>query len=235
MKKLSVLSLIVMLFTINAFSQDKGYVAVSLGAGIPTGDFASKDMNNRSSGFAKAGAIFDISFAYKLDKKFGIIAMLRGQAHKTDAQAMAEEMIKQMPFDNISISTQSESWSIGAILVGGYGSFPIEKQLSFESRLMIGFLSATAPKATFNLSTPEGTAWVKQSSATGSAFAYQIGAGLKYNAGKRVCMLVNIDYMGATPKFKDVEVTSSIGYDEKNDYFQSLGSFNLGVGVGYRL
>lgn len=217
------------------FAQEKGYLALSLGPSIPTGDFASKNMDNRSAGFAKVGAIFDLSFSYKLDKYFGVIAMLRGQANKTDAQAMADEMIKQMPIDNITIATESESWSIGAFFIGSYGTFPIQKDLSFESRLMLGFLSATAPKTTFNLSTPDGTGWVKQSSATGTSFAYLFGMGLKYNAGKKICMLANMDYMGGTPKYKNIEVTSSIGYDEKGDYYQSIGSFNFSVGVGYRL
>jgi hypothetical protein len=235
MKKLSVSTLFVMLFVFNTFSQDKGYIAVSLGPAIPAGDFASKSMDNTSAGFAKAGAIFDISFAYKIDKYFGLIAMLRGQSHKTDAQAMADEMIKQMPFDNISVATESESWSIGALLIGSYGSFPIQKDLTFESKIMVGLLSASAPKTTFNISTPEGAGWVKQSSATGSALACLIGAGLKYNVGKKICMLANIDYLGATPKYKNVEVTSSIGYNDKGDYYESFGSFNIGFGVGYRL
>jgi hypothetical protein len=235
MKMMSVFIVFFLLITFKIFAQDKGYVALSLGSSVPTGDFASKSMDNRSAGFAKVGAMFDISFAYKLDKYFGIIGMLRGQAHKTDAQAMANEMIKQMSVDNIRVTTEAENWRIGALLIGSYGNFPIQKDLSFETRAMLGLMSVDPPNATFNLSTSDGSGWVKQNSSTSSAFAYLFGMGLKYNVGKSVCMLVNMDYLGATPKFKNVEVTSSIGYDEKNDYYQSLGSFNFSFGVGYRL
>ena len=236
MKNLFILMAVVFISVTSVRAQDKGYLAVSLGPAIPTGDFASTNMDNRAAGYAKVGANVDITFTYKIDKYFGVVAMLRGQAHKMDAQALAEEMVKQIPADNISVRTEAESWSVGSLLIGSYGSFPIQKDLSIESRLMVGLVSAKAPKTTFNISTPEeGTAWIKQSSATGTTFGYLVGAGLKYNIGTKMCVLANIDYLGATPKYKNVELTSSFGDSEKGDYYQSLGSFNIGFGIGYRL
>lgn len=234
MKNLLTLMVILLLNTFSSFSQDKGYIALSLGPSIPLGDFASKDMDKESAGFAKAGAIFDISFGYKLGKHFGISGLLRGQANKTDAQAMANEIAGKIPFD-MNVRVESETWSVGALMVGGYGSFPVDKKISIESRLMIGFLSANMPKVTFNLSTTDESAWVKRSSSTGSSFAYLIGAGIKYDAGKRVCVLANLDYLGANPQYNDVETTTSFGDYSKDNFSQTLGSFNIGFGVGYRL
>lgn len=234
MKNLLSLILILLLNTIGLYAQDKGYIAVSLGPSIPLGDFASKDIDKESAGFAKTGAIFDISFGYKLGKNFGVSALLRGQANKTDAQAMANEMVSKIPFE-MNVRVESQAWSLGALMVGGYGSFPVEKKFSVESRLMIGFISATLPKVTFDLSDADGSGWVKRSSTTGTSFAYLIGAGIKYDAGKRVSVLANIDYMGANPEFSDVEVTNSIGDYSKNTFSQKYGSINIGFGVGYRL
>jgi hypothetical protein len=231
-------SLFMILFLVfssfSLFSQDRGYIGVSIGPSIPTGDFSSKDMYNQSAGFAKTGAIFDISFGYKLGKNFGLTAILRGQANKVDAQAISDEMSKEFMGDFVG-TVRTGSWGIGGLLVGGYSSISVAKQLNFESRLMLGFLSATSPDMTINLTGPGGTGWVKQSSTSGTAFAYLAGIGLKYNAGKRVCLLANIDYLGAKPEFEDVETTTSMGDYDKSSYTQKFGSFNIGLGVGYRL
>lgn len=234
MKNLLSLFLILIVNTFYSFAQDKGYVAVSLGPSIATGDFASKDMNNNSAGFANTGAFFDISFAYKLGKNFGVTAILRGQANNVDAQAISNEMSKQFTSD-ISNTVRTGSWGVGALLTGGYASFPIANKWSFESRLMIGFITSTSPDITINLSSPSGSGWVKQNSATGVGFAYLAGVGVKYNVGKKVCLLANFDYLGSNPEFEDVEMTNSVGNLEKNSFTQTFGTINMGVGVGYRL
>lgn len=233
MKNLFILITISLFSATNCLSQDKGYIAISLGSSAPTGDFASKDPDNNSAGFATSGAIFDISFGYKFGKNFGIAALLRGQANGTDAQAIADEISKQNP--GISGTVESGTWGIGVYMVGGYGSFPISEKVSFESRIMFGFLSATSPDINVNLTGLGGSAWVKQKSASSSAFAHLIGVGFKYDAGRRICLLANFDYLGAKPEFRNVETTTSLGTSEKNTYSQSFGTINFGIGIGYRL
>lgn len=233
MKNLIILFAMSLLTATNCFSQDKGYVAISLGSSTPIGDFASKDPNNNSAGYAKSGAIFDISFGYKFGKNFGISALLRGQANSTDAQAIADQISRQNP--GVSGTVESKTWSIGGYMVGGYGSFPISPKISFDTRLLFGFLSAISPEITVNLVGPGGTAWVKQNSSSSSTFAYLIGAGFKYDVGKRICLLANFDYLGAKPEFSNVETTSSTGSSSKSTFSQSFGTINFGVGIGYRL
>ena len=218
--------------TFNSFSQDKVYIAVSLGSSSPIGDFSSKDPNNNSAGFANSGAIFDISFAYKFNKNFGITALLRGQANITDAQAIADELVKQNP--TLSSKVKSGMWSIGGYMLGGYGSFPISEKVSFDSRIMFGFLTATSPEFNVNLSGPGGSAWIKQKSKSSSAFAHLIGVGFKWDAGKVISLLANFDYLGAKPEFRNVETISSLGQSEKNTFSQRFGTINVGVGIGFR-
>ena len=235
MKKGSVLIVTFLRFVVIAFSQDKGYFAISLGPSIPLGDFASKDMDNESAGFAKPGAIFDLSFGYKLGKNVGVTALLRGQSNKLDGNAISNEMSKQLP-DDVSEQTKVGSWAIGAFLAGVYSSIPVAKQVTFETRLMMGVLSVKAPEILIDLTGPGGTAWVKQKSASTTAFAYLAGIGIKYDAGKRVAVLANIDYLGAKPQFDNVEITTNLLdlQNETNDYTQDFGSINVSFGIGYR-
>jgi hypothetical protein len=234
MKNLLFFILIITLTGSASLAQDKGYIAVSVGPSIPTGDFASKDMGNESAGFANTGAIFDISFGYKIGKNFGVSALLRGQANNADAQAISDEMAKRLT-PGINNTVSAGSWGVGGLLVGGYASFPIIKQLSFESRLMTGFVSATSPGMTINLSSQSSSAWVKQSSSSGIGLAYLAGIGIKYDVASRVCLISNIDFLGSNLQFDDVELTNSLGAVEKNSYTQTFGAVNIGFGVGYRL
>lgn len=234
MKK-AVLLLTICLFAVTkGFSQDKGYVAVSIGPSFPIGDFASKDPDNEKAGLAQTGAIFDISFGYKLGKNFGVAALIRGQANSTDTQAIVDELYTQIP-STVNADVETGNWTAGAFLAGGYASFPVSKKISFDPRVMIGFLSATSPDTDVYLSDGSNSGWVKQASVTSTAFAYLVGVGLKFDVGKRICILTNLDYMGANPEFKDVQTLSSDGNIEVNNWKQPFSTINVGVGVGYRL
>ena len=229
------LILIIWLFAITkGLSQDKGYVAISIGPSIPIGDFASKDPDNDKAGLAQTGAIFDISFCYKLGKQLGVSALLRGQANSTDKQVIVNELATQLP-SGVTADVDTGYWSAGALMVGGYGSFPLSKKISFDSKIMFGLLTASSPSFDINLNSGGGMGWVKQESVSSSAFAYLLGVGLKFDAGKRICLLANVDYMGAKPKFENVEIVGSDGTIQTTNWEQPYATINIGIGVGYRL
>jgi hypothetical protein len=235
MKKIIFSLIAVMTFVLQSQAQDKkGYIGLSIGPSIPMGDLASKDADNDAAGWANTGAIFDISFAYKLGNgNFGISALLRGQSNPTDAQSLADELANQVA--GVNWTVESAGWGIGGLMFGGFGSFPISEKSSFDSRAMIGFLSATSPEITITGSGPGGTVWVKQSSTASTSFAYLLGAGFKFDLGKKLYLLTNLDYLGSNPEFKNVETTASDGTREKNTWSQSMGTINLSVGIALKL
>lgn len=216
-------------------AQDKkGYIGFSIGPSIPMGDLASKDFDNDAAGFAKTGAIFDISFAYKLGNgNFGITALLRGQSNSTDAQSLADEFANQVA--GVNWTVESDGWGIGGLMFGGFGSLPISEKSSFDTRAMIGFLSATSPEITVTGSGPGGTAWIKQGNAGTISFAYLIGAGFKFDIGKNLYLLTNLDYLGSNPEFRNVETTTSDGTREKSTWSQSMGTINFSAGIALKL
>ena len=183
---------------------------------------------------AKTGAIFDISFAYKLGGgNFGITALLRGQANPTDAQIVADELSNQVA--GVHWTVESANWSIGGLMVGGFGSFPISEKASFDLRAMIGFLSSTSPEITITGTEPGFTAWGKQGSSTATSFSYLFGAGFKFDIGSKIYLLTNLDYLGSNPEFLRIELTASDGSRETGTWKQSLGTINLGVGIALKL
>ena len=197
------------------------------------GDFASKDQKNPDAGFAKPGAIFDVSFAYKLGTHFGFSILLRSQANYVDEQAALDQIASQYPTYRVSLATGY--WGLGGFMFGGYGSFPIAKKWSIDSRAMIGFMTATSPTYDARLiGSTNNLVILQQSSATATSFAYLVGAGLRWNVGRRICLLWNVDYSAAKPEFTTYS-TNNLGAGSNNTYVQPLSTFNSALGIGYRL
>jgi hypothetical protein len=213
---------------------EKGFIGVSIGPSIPLGDLASKNPNNDAAGWANTGAIFEISFAYKLGGgNFGVTALLRGQANPYDAQALADELANQVTGVNWTVETTA--WGIGGLMFGGFGSFPISEKASFDTRAMIGFLSTTSPEITSTISGPGGTAWFKRGSTDASSFAYLIGAGFKFDVRRKLYLLTNLDYLSTNPEFRNVETTTSLGTRVKSTWSQSMKTLNLSIGIALKI
>lgn len=235
MKKTIIILMAVLAITTQGIAQnDKGYIGISLGPSIPLGDLASKNFDNDAAGWADLGAIVDFSFAYKLGEgNFGITALLRGQSNPIDAQALANELANQLP--GVSWTVESESWGIGGLLFGGFGTFPVSDKAAFDIKAMIGFLNASSPELTFTASVPGAAIWVRQSSASATSFAYLLGAGFKFDIGERFYLLTNLDYLGSNPEFSNVQTTTSEGSGTTNTWSQTMGTLNLSIGIALKI
>jgi hypothetical protein len=231
MNKLSLL--FILLLSAKGLSQDKGYIAVTLGPSFPVGNFADTDVDNDAAGLAQGGAIFDVTFTYKLAKKLGVVAILRGQANNVDNAVIENELFTQT---GRTWTADTEGWTTGALLVGGYASLPISRKIAFEPKAMIGFAGVTSPELNITLDGSGGAGWVKQDSEMAESFSYLVGAGFKFDVGRKICLLVNVDYFATKPKFKDIQITSSEGgAPERISFTQNMAAINLGFGIGYRL
>lgn len=227
--------LALMIFAFHSQAQDKkGYIGISLGPSSPRGDFSNKDYNSPSAGWANNGAMFDISFAYKLGEGyFGIIGLLRGQSNQTDAQVIADQIAIRFPRENLRV--ESEGWGMRELMVGGFLSRPISKKISHDSRVMIGYLSVDSPEKTYTAAVPGSTAWVKQNSASAGSFAFLLGVGLTFDIGNKLFLLTNFDYLASNPKFSDIEVIDNYGGRKTDSLSQNIETFNFSVGIALKL
>lgn len=219
------------LFAFHSNGQDKGYVGVGLGGSLPLGDFASTSETNSKAGYAKGGAAFEICAAYKLGRNFGIAAAYRGTANAVDAQAMADDAARAL---GTSVKVEVEPWGLGSFMAGGYGSFPVGEKSSFEVKALFGMGTGLSPKLKLTL-IDQGNATSTQESKSGSSFTYLFGAGFKFDAGRRICLLAGADYQVAEPEFKDVRITGSNGASTTTSFKQPMAIVTIGVGLAYRL
>ncbi len=210
-------------------AQDKGYIGFDLGGSLPMGNLASKSPTNDDAGYASGGAVFDITFAYRLGGHFGIAGLLRGTAHQVDAQAMADDMVNGT---GQVLKLEAGTWGLGALMAGGYGTWSISERTSFEAKALLGFGQASSP--TLKLSSGSWTI-ADQDAGSASVLTYAIGAGLRFNVGRRLCLLTGVDYMGSDrAKFKDVRVDAN-GTVERTSFEQPYSMLNIAVGLGFRL
>lgn len=231
------ISLVFVLTTIFCFGQvttDKGYIGISLGPSFPTGDYASTDLDNENAGFAKGGAIFDFSFGYKLGKYFGIAAMLRGQSNPIDAVAI--ETASANSFPGIAWNVDADPWSLGGLMLGLYGSFPIGPgQTAFETRLLIGHMSVTLPEIMLTGSVNGITFRGISESKTAGGFAVLLGGNFRFNVGRKISLLAMLDLNLTSVEFENVFTYYSDGTADVHTFTQDFSMVNLGFGIAYRL
>jgi hypothetical protein len=224
------------------YSQDddrKGFASINLGVSIPTGNFGSDNFNNNEAGFATSGAVFDISFGYKFRPKLGVTAVWRGQANGIDVGTYAQSLANF--FGSGSVSVETSAYTLGGIMTGLYGSFPIAAKLSFEPRALVGLSNARLPAKTtvaYNSSGTQLVTWTQDQAET-VTFSYIIGAGAKFDVSKKICLLFNVDFYSAKAEWenvREISVGHVTGTTEirKYDYKQNFSTVNISAGFGFR-
>lgn len=213
-------------------AQSKGFIGFSLGAAIPTGDFASTDYNSEEAGLARTGAIFDVSVSYKFNRNFGLAVVLRGQANAVDAQKLADGIAEETGASN---TVEVRNWSAGSMMIGAFSSVDLTEKFSMNARAVLGYANCVSPEIKVTYLYPGAQFYAKQESGIALSFAYLVGAGLKFDIAPKTCLLANVDYMFTKPKFKDVEVYNNYIGTEEFDFVQQISTVTIGIGVGLRL
>jgi len=92
----TILVLLALITWLHATAQKKerietnGYIGLSMGAAIPLGNFAKKDISNDKSGYAKTGVNLSLlHFGYRFGKHFGIAAAWLGIINPVETKDFA--------------------------------------------------------------------------------------------------------------------------------------------------
>ena len=229
---------IVFLFTAlwcNCFAQkEDGYIAFSVGGGLPTSHFGSADIRDSSSGFARPGINFSLSLAYKISKKIGVCGLIRNQSNSLDVDAFVSQFEKKYP--GVKWTMQAKDWNIKLFMAGLYYSAPLGDSTFFiDLKGMIGIASATLPGYTITGTQNGNSLSATQNSATSGAPCFAVGIGFKKYLNEAFCLIGGIDYMSTRPSFTGVLVSFSNGTTQTVSGSQSITSVAITLGVGFRL
>lgn len=227
------LTLIAIVLTMAIYGQKNGYVSINYGPSITLNDYASTQMNKDGAGFAKNGDKLGLGFAYKLSKSFGIAADFAIMGHNVDAEALEKGYTKEYP--GIQWSVNEATYLIGGIMFGGYGSFEISDNTSFDTKALIGYNFIISPEMLITGRTTQTTASVVMEQVSAGAFGYDLYAGFRFNVSKSVCLMLGIDYGGFNAEIKDAVVRDSYGNKETHTYDQGVTTLNITGGIGLRI
>lgn len=190
MKKTTTLLLGLFLSISMAFAQEgnrKGFIGISIGPSIPLGEF-------KDYGLANTGLNLTlVNFGYMFGENIGLAGSWFGAAHTTDIMA-----------DNWTLNGM---WSYGGLMAGPLFSTPINEQIDFDLKGLIGYSVA-------NLE-------VEGVKIDGTGFAYSLGAGMRFNFAPKWAFLLNADYFGSLNEGHYME--------------RKIEVINTTIGIAYRL
>ncbi len=201
MKKLLLLTGLMISTLCYSQYEHKGFIGFSIGTSSPLGDFGSASLENPNRRYASNGVSFSIDGAYMLHRNFGLSANLFSKSWAIDFDGAADG---------------SDYLSTG-ILLGGIATIPKNK-LNFDFKLQLGYAKSTREKLNSGFfSTPS-----EEPEITGNDFAYSIGVGIRLHLGKNIDTMLNYAYFGTKPTLGEKH--------ESIDYNIIANNFTLGIG-----
>jgi opacity protein-like surface antigen len=243
MKQLKIIcSGIFMLLSLFSVAQKgNSFIGISGGISLPTGNWAKSDYIvsttgyvSDPSGFAANGFVGAAEGAYFFSEHFGIGAMVSYGTYKTkDIDTLSAGYRES--FDVDQVTTSAGSYKLLNILPGLYFNYPIQKKFSVTARGLLGISHASTPLYSVDVEDggiDDGT--FEQKSASKTAFAFDIGAGLSYRVVS--CLAVNLrgDYSYTKPDFT-IENTQRQNAAGRyiTEYNQPLAAVNVTLGVAW--
>lgn len=231
MKKQIIYLLCFPLLSIYSYSQEKeSYLDLSFGPSFPIGKYASKNLSDSKSGFAKTGQQVNVSYTYMLNKRFGLSASLYAQRNPVDYDALRNESstnnnpvpvftdsLVSPTAPPIGITGFSKGWTFkkhawlaASVLIGGIAELPLntEENFSFIGKVMIGAIGIKSPELDGQYITDSSIARATQTSKSTFGFIYLVRAGMKYDITKKISLIVALDYVGTNEvTFKNIKAT----------------------------
>jgi len=208
----------------------RGFIGVSLGPSIPTGDYSSNSITNRRAGFARTGATFNINFHYKFSKYIGIAAISTGNAHPLNE----EEHVKTFQWIDPALRWElnTDLWSVGGTLGGILLSFPAGF-MDIDLKGLIGFSYSELPEMRVTGSSDTFYETVIQRSSSASSPALNLGTNFRFAISDNWSLTFNIDYFITNPEF-NIKTETNFAIQKEFTIKRNISMLNLSFGAGYR-
>jgi hypothetical protein len=209
----------------NAQDLSKNSMEFSAGMGIPVGAFASKDPKSIKSGLAKNGLVMNLEYSHYFKAKIGWCAGLRRSVFPLD--------VDRLSYSNPNTMATSEPWRVLIVYAGLNSRKKFRDKIVLNYKAAVGLATSRYPSASINNS---NVVVINFSSNTGSAFAFIVGASLKYLLSEKVQLALKLDYLSTSPKFVVTETVYNYGQTQKtynSSYTQNIQAITAGASVSY--
>lgn len=217
------------LHTVQAQTNPRSFVEVVGGLSSPLGNFNKIDYRNPASGFAKSGSTGGISGALFFGGHLGLGITLGQASYGVSTFALADGYRQDFAVDEATVS--SKHYTVNTLLAGLYYALPFGR-FTLDLRGLAGVSAATLPALRVALEDESG---FTQQKATATAFAWQVGVGLRARLIKQVGLSLRADYGRTNPDF-------AVAYAGVNNasgrvisaYNQPIASVSATLGVVYQ-
>lgn len=231
-KYLTVFIIFLLNFYCQAYSQDvsKGFLAVEAGVNIPVGNFASKDISNDKSGFARTRSLVSGSIGYPFTKsKFGWLFSMTGIRSGFDGNWLVDKYAASVP----KVIVDTRPWKSVLLMPGIFYQLPLNDEVSvFYLKGMVGLSSATSygymvrgndfSKIQLHEKNDVGLGY-----ALGLDFQTEVWEGINFHSSCK--------YISANHNFKKVKISNSSTGESLTSFKQQFQSIAASVGVSFTI
>lgn len=232
----SILLLLSIFFLLSAQAQEaekfkSEELGMSIGAAIPTGDFASE---RSSGGMASTAYLVQLNFNHRFTDLFGITAIARHQSHKVDPDLLKRAVVTK---HHTSVMASTTDWKINSYLLGAFVSLPFGPESNFYMNFeaLAGLSTSSSPALAITAVSDGYNVSSTQSSGDAKAFTFMAGAGLKYYFSEEMALSFAGDFIASEYKFEDIRVSSKNSSNQyessQHTVRQEICSFNLHLGI----
>ncbi len=249
MKSTKILLLLAAVFSlsITSFAQQKPatFIGAEGGISLPLGNFgkastASSLMSingtvNDLSGYGKLGGFGALNGAWFFSRNFGIGGLIKyGTYHLKNVDSLSQGY--EESFDVDTTRTTTTDYKMWSVMPGIYFNLPLAKKFDLTARALVGIAHASTPNITVSIE--DGGVFdqsVVQGSASKTTFAWDIGAGFRYEITRCLAIDARADYFYTKPDFTipNSGRNNNAGREVK-EYNQPLESVNFSLGIAYQ-
>ncbi|GAB3503222.1 hypothetical protein GCM10027341_32000 [Spirosoma knui] len=208
----------------------KGFFAVSAGASVPVGRFASSSPTDEQAGMAGRGIVLSLAAGYRIVGPVGL--MVRAEQHRNTVQT--QRMVDNLYRSETDVWTaQADNWSVTTFMGGPYMVFPMGR-FTIDARLLAGQATAVMPNTAMNGNFGRVEMGVKTTGSQSTATAFGGGLAVRYRLGRSFSLHLNSDYTRSQFQFNNLTSTawSSNGRSESSQYSSDRIVSVLGVSAG---
>jgi hypothetical protein len=211
----------------------KGFFAISAGASLPIGRFASCSPVDEQAGMADRGISMSLSAGYRFVGPVGV--MVRAEQHRNAVQTQG--MLANLYRNETDVWTaRADNWSVTTFMGGPYVSIPFGRFM-VDARVLAGQATAVLPNTAMNGNFGREEMSVKTTGAQSTATAFGGGLSVRYRLGRSFSLHVNGDYTRSQFRFDNLTSTawSSNGRSESSNFSSdrivSMVSVSAGISV----
>ena len=176
-----------------------GYLGVSIGTGIPVGEYSKSNVYQTSSGYAKPGLTYNIIYASNLGPQFGFLLQYSYGVNALKTGDMASFYRRYGLQTSVIVPDKHTLRSmLGGLFLSSKG-----KDVDFDARFMFGSSFTSLPAITTVFSDGFSTLTIESTSAKSISVAFQFGVIFKIHAGEVIDVLISLDYFSTTSKYNN--------------------------------